>query len=82
MAKKVPKFQFNKSTRELAGRLMTNYLGDHLGKISMAILLMVVVALATGWQVKMLEPAINDVLRGGDRQQAVLLPILFFLHAW
>ena len=58
---------------------MTNYLGDHLGKISMAILLMVVVALATGWQVKMLEPAINDVLRGGDRQQAVLLPILFFL---
>ncbi len=79
MAKKAPKFQFNKSTWELAGRIMRNYLGDHLGKISMAILLMVVVALATGWQVKMLEPAINDVLRGGDRQQAVLLPILFFI---
>ena len=79
MAKKNPKFQFDKSTRELAGRIMKNYLGDHLGKISMALFLMVVVALATGWQVKMLEPAINDVLRDGNRQQAVLLPILFFL---
>ena len=81
MAKKAPKFQFNKSTRELAGRIMRNYLGDHLGKISMAILLMVVVALATGWQVKMLEPATMcfEVAIGSKR---FYCQFFFLLHAW
>jgi subfamily B ATP-binding cassette protein MsbA len=79
VAKKLPKLQFDTSTKELVGRLIRNYLRDHVGKISIALALMVVVALATGWQVKMLEPAINDVIRDGDKDQAIMLPILFFV---
>lgn len=77
MAKKSQKFQFDKSTRELVSRLLKNYLSEHVGKIAVAISLMIVVALATGVQVKMLEPAINEVLGKSNKELALMLPILF-----
>ena len=73
------KFQFDKSTRELAERLIKNYLSAHIGKITLAVSFMLVVAIATGVQVKMLEPAINEVLGKGNKDLAILLPVLFFV---
>ena len=79
MATESKKFQFDKSTRELAERLIKSYLSAHVGKIAIAVFLMLIVAIATGVQVKMLEPAINEVLGKGNRELALVLPILFFI---
>lgn len=63
----------------LVKRLWSQYLRQHLGKILMSVLCMIVVALGAGVQARLIEPALDQVLVTGDAQMVWLLPIIFFL---
>ena len=56
------KFQFDKSTRELAERLIKNYLSAHIGKITLAVSLMLKSFKST-LLVGLLQDENNDVVR-------------------
>jgi subfamily B ATP-binding cassette protein MsbA len=66
------------STRSLIKRLWTHYLRAHLGKISLSVLCMFVVAAAAGVQARLIEPALDQVLVSGDEKLLWILPIAFF----
>lgn len=69
----------NASSGMLVKRLWSQYLQQHLGKISISVLCMIIVALGAGVQARLIEPALDKVLVSGDIQMGWLLPIVFFL---
>ena len=69
----------NASSKMLVKRLWSQYLQQHLGKISISVLCMIIVALGAGVQARLIEPALDKVLVSGDIQMVWLLPIVFFL---
>ena len=69
----------NASSGMLVKRLWSQYLQQHLGKTSISVLCMIVVALGAGVQARLIEPALDKVLVSGDIQMVWLLPIVFFL---
>lgn len=69
----------NASSGMLVKRLWSQYLQQHLGKISISVLCMIIVALGAGVQARLIEPALDKVLVSGDIQMVWLLPIVFFL---
>ncbi|MCG8546983.1 MAG: ABC transporter ATP-binding protein/permease [Alphaproteobacteria bacterium] len=77
MAGKSGKFDFKTSGWVLCRRLIREYLRHHVGKIAFGLLCMTIVALATGSQAKMIEPALDKVLIEGDRTLVWVLPIAF-----
>jgi subfamily B ATP-binding cassette protein MsbA len=58
-------------------RLAREYLRHHAGKITVAILFMIVVGLATGTQAKLIEPALDRVFSQGDTTLLWVLPLIF-----
>jgi subfamily B ATP-binding cassette protein MsbA len=77
VARKFQKQEFQTSAWTLARRLAHDYLRHHLGKISCAVLLMIVVGLATGTQAKLIEPALDKVFAQGDTTLLWVLPLVF-----
>jgi ATP-binding cassette, subfamily B, bacterial MsbA len=72
------KLKLDESTRVLARRIWRDYVRQHIGKILLAILCMVVVAAATGGQARLIEPALDRVLVTGDAQLVWIIPLAFF----
>ena len=79
MAAKSKKYQFKTPAGVLIRRLFTDYLRYHKGKIAFGVSCMVLVALATGTQAKLVQPALDKVLVEGDETLVWLLPLLFFV---
>lgn len=77
MARKFPKQELQTPAWTLIRRLARDYLSHHLGKIVCAVLLMIVVALATGTQAKLIEPALDKVFTQGDTTLLWILPLVF-----
>ena len=77
MAGKSGKFDFKTSGWVLCRRLIRDYLRHHVGKIAFGLFCMTIVALATGSQAKLIEPALDKVLIEGDRSLVWLLPLAF-----
>jgi len=78
VARSAKRQDFDTPARVLAGRLLTGYLRSHLGKIAVSVVCMVVVALMTGAQARLLEPALDRVLVQGDARLAWVLPLAYF----
>ncbi len=66
---------------QLVKRLWRDYLRHHLGKIGAATVCMVLVAVATGVQVQMVQPAIDDLLVKGNEELIWKLPAAFVVIA-
>ncbi len=64
-------------TQVLVRRLMKDYLRHHMGRISLAVLCMLVVAASTGAQARLIEPALNELLVNGNRVLLWVLPLTF-----
>lgn len=77
MTKKSRKFEFDTLARDLIKRLISDYLRHHIGKIAFGVSCMVLVALTTAGQAKLIEPALDEVLVAGNRTLVWLLPIAF-----
>ena len=77
MARKSNRFEFQTSAWTLIGRLAREYLRPHAGKIALAMLFMLIVALATGTQAKLIEPALDRVFTQGDTTLLWVLPLIF-----
>lgn len=61
----------------LAGRLWRDYMRYHLGRMTAAILCMVLAAAATGAQVQMVQPALDELLVEGNESLLWILPLAF-----
>ena len=77
MGRKFRKQEIQTPTWMLIRRLARDYLRYHVKKISLAIALMIVVALATGTQAKLIEPALDKVFTQGDTTLLWILPLVF-----
>ena len=77
MGRKFRKHEFQTPAWTLIRRLARDYLRHHAGKISCAIVFMMVVALATGTQAKLIEPALDKVFTQGDTTLLWVLPLIF-----
>ncbi len=75
------KFEFKTPARDLIKRLISDYLRHHIGKIVFGVACMIVVALATAGQAKLVEPALDKVLVEGDRTLVWMLPLVFLAIA-
>jgi subfamily B ATP-binding cassette protein MsbA len=67
----------NQSTRHLAMRLWRDYLRHHLGRVIAASLCMVLVAITTGAQVQLVQPALDELLVEGNESLLWILPLAF-----
>jgi subfamily B ATP-binding cassette protein MsbA len=65
------------SSRRLLGRIWRDYLRHHKGKLTAAVVCMVVVAAMTGAQASLVEPALDRLLVSGDAAVLWLLPLAF-----
>jgi subfamily B ATP-binding cassette protein MsbA len=81
VARRSKRYEFDTPAGALIKRLVTGYLRYHLGKIAIAVTCMVVVALMTGAQARLLEPALDKVLVEGDATLAWLLPLAYLAVA-
>jgi subfamily B ATP-binding cassette protein MsbA len=72
---KKPKLE--QSPKQLVGRLWRDYLRHHLGRIVAATLCMVLAAAATGAQVQMVQPALDELLVEGNEELLWILPLTF-----
>ena len=79
MAAKSKKHRFKTPAGVLIRRLATDYLRYHKGKIAFGVSCMALVALATGTQARLVQPALDKVLVEGDETLVWLLPLLFFV---
>lgn len=61
----------------MAARLWREYMRYHLGKMAVALLCMVLVALSTGAQAQLVQPALDKVLVAGDTILVWLLPLAY-----
>ena len=77
MSRKGKKFQFNSPAKNLIRRLFRDYLRHHVGKIVVGVSCMILVALATGTQAKLIQPALDKVLVEGDDSLILILPLAF-----
>lgn len=77
MTRKGKKYQFNSSAKDLIRRLFRDYLRHHVGKIVVGVSCMILVALATGTQAKLIQPALDKVLVEGDDSLIFILPLAF-----
>jgi subfamily B ATP-binding cassette protein MsbA len=77
VGRKLRKHEFQTPARTLVARLTRDYLRHHVRNILLAILLMIVVALATGTQAKLIEPALDKVFTAGDTTLLWILPLVF-----
>lgn len=77
MSRKGKKFQFNSTAKDLIRRLFRDYLRHHVGKIVVGVSCMILVALATGTQAKLIQPALDKVLVEGDDSLILILPLAF-----
>ncbi len=77
MSRKGKKFQFNSPAKDLIRRLFRDYLRHHVGKIVVGVSCMILVALATGTQAKLIQPALDKVLVEGDDSLILVLPLAF-----
>jgi len=66
-------------THLLVQRLMRNYLRNHVGTIAIAVIGMIVVALATGAQARLIEPALNKLLVEGNESLLWVIPLAFLV---
>ncbi|MDH5556577.1 MAG: ABC transporter transmembrane domain-containing protein [Alphaproteobacteria bacterium] len=67
----------SQSTRHLAMRLWRDYLRHHLGRVIAASLCMVLVAVTTGAQVQLVQPALDELLVEGNESLLWMLPLAF-----
>ena len=81
MARRSKSPRFDTPAGQLAKRLLNGYMRRHVGKIVVALVCMVVVALMTGAQARLLEPALDKVLVEGDARLAWLLPLAYLAVA-
>jgi len=72
---KNPKLE--QSPKQLVKRLWRDYLRHHLGRIVAATLCMVLAAAATGAQVQMVQPALDELLVEGNEELLWILPLAF-----
>ena len=72
------KLRLDAPTRVLAGRIWREYVRQHMTRIVLAVICMVVVAAAAGGQARLIEPALDRVLVTGDRQLVWMIPLAFF----
>jgi len=77
VSRKGKKFQFNSPAKDLIRRLFRDYLRHHVGKIVVGVSCMILVALATGTQAKLIQPALDKVLVEGDDSLILVLPLAF-----
>ncbi len=77
MSRKGKKFQFNSPAKDLIRRMFRDYLRHHVGKIVVGVSCMILVALATGTQAKLIQPALDKVLVEGDDSLILVLPLAF-----
>jgi len=54
-------------TWPLLRRILKNYIRPHLGQMAFALLFMLLAAAMTGWQARLMQPVIDDVLKKGDK---------------
>jgi subfamily B ATP-binding cassette protein MsbA len=69
--------QLEQSPWTLAGRLWRDYLRHHLGKMLAATGCMILVALATGAQAQLVQPALDKLLVPGNEHLIWVLPAAF-----
>jgi len=81
VARRSKQYEFDTPAAVLARRLIAGHMRPHLGKIVAAMLCMVAVALMTGAQARLLEPALDKVLVAGDATLAWALPLAFLAVA-
>ena len=63
------------SSWPLLRRLWREYMRRHIGKLSLAILCMAVVALTTASQAALVKPALDRIMVQGDAKLVWLLPL-------
>lgn len=62
-------------SRQLLKRLVRDYVGKYRGKIFLAVLCMIVVALATAANAKILQPVLDEIFINKDKQMLMLIPL-------
>ena len=77
MGRKIRKHDFQTPAWTLIRRLAKDYLRHHTKNIFFAVLLMIVVALATGTQAKLIQPALDKVFTHHDMTLLWVLPLVF-----
>jgi subfamily B ATP-binding cassette protein MsbA len=77
VGRKFQKHEIQTPAWTLIRRLVRDYLRHHVKNILFAIVLMVIVALATGTQAKLIEPALDKVFTQGDTTLLWILPLVF-----
>jgi subfamily B ATP-binding cassette protein MsbA len=77
VARKSKDVEFHTPAWTLIRRLARDYLRHHAKKISVAVICMIVVGLATGTQAKLIEPALDRVFTQGDTTLLWVLPLIF-----
>ncbi len=65
------------STRQLLGRIWREHLRHHKGKLTAAVLCMVIVAATTAAQAQLVQPALDRLLVRGEAAVLWLLPLAF-----
>ncbi len=71
--------EVNYSSREIITRLLKDHVSPYKGKIFVAIIHMIIVAICAAAIVRLVQPAIDRVFLTHDRQMLVVIPLLMFI---
>ncbi|MCH8177683.1 MAG: ABC transporter permease, partial [Proteobacteria bacterium] len=63
------------STRELVGRILRDEVRGHAGRLAIAVLCMVIVAVTTAALAWLIEPVLSQVFENKDETMLVILPL-------
>ncbi len=79
MRKKKQKLEEIPDSWHLCKRLLGDYVREHRGKLLVAFLAIIIVAITTFAQVRLLEPIFDFILVHGDESLFYILPVLFLI---
>ncbi|MFT7144639.1 MAG: subfamily B ATP-binding cassette protein MsbA, partial [bacterium] len=64
------------STLSLTKRLVKGYLTPHKGRLSIAVICMIIVAICTALTAKMMQPILDELLIAGNRGLFFIVPAI------